>query len=156
MSAHFLAIEMQPSETTRFIAQFTPINFNHDLAPIVFSKCAACHRTWGAGAKLIHFVTQNREMPPWLPDPGLLRFQGGALLTAAEISTFDSWVRQGELEGGNTKPATIAYFPKTWQLGTPDMTVNALLTFTLPSSGPHLFWNFVLHLATRETRWLRD
>src|SRR5262245_50699004 len=55
--------------------------FNRDVAPIIFAKCASCHRPGEAApfslltyddvrrrASQIVEVTQMRFMPPWPPD----------------------------------------------------------------------------------------
>lgn len=62
--------------------------FNHDIAPILYEKCATCHRpgqvapfpllTYGDAAKragLIAIVTQKHYMPPWKAEPGYGHFQ---------------------------------------------------------------------------------
>ena len=59
------------------------LTFNRDIAPIIFENCAGCHRPGEAGpfsllsysdvsrrTQQIVAVTQNRFMPPWLPEPG--------------------------------------------------------------------------------------
>ena len=63
------------------------ITFNRDIAPIMFHSCAACHHPGGAGpfslltyqdarehSSQIAILTRTRFMPPWLPEPGDLKF----------------------------------------------------------------------------------
>ena len=63
------------------------VTFNRDIAPIVFHYCASCHRPGEAGpfplftyqdvkkhGHQIVAVTQSRFMPPWLPEPGDVKF----------------------------------------------------------------------------------
>src|SRR5690349_3212853 len=58
-----------------------PVNFNKDIAPIIFEHCSVCHRPGQSGpfsllnyddvksrAKKIVEVTAKRFMPPWLPE----------------------------------------------------------------------------------------
>ena len=63
------------------------VTFNHDIAPIMFARCAACHRPGESApfsllsyqdvkqhAEQIKDVTASRFMPPWLPEPGVVKF----------------------------------------------------------------------------------
>lgn len=67
------SVRARPSEPT----------FTKDIAPIVFAKCAGCHRPNQVGpfplltyadvkkrARLIAQVVSQRIMPPWKPVPG--------------------------------------------------------------------------------------
>src|SRR6266542_6622289 len=61
----------------------TPLTFNKDIAPIIWTRCAPCHRPGEIGpfslltyddvrrrAVQIAAVTSRRIMPPWKPEPG--------------------------------------------------------------------------------------
>src|ERR1700752_2129888 len=74
------------------------VTFAHDVAPIVFSHCAACHRPGESApfgllsyddvrrrARQIVDVTQKRFMPPWLPNEG--DFIGDRRLSDRELET---------------------------------------------------------------------
>ena len=63
------------------------VTFNSDVAPIMFAHCAACHHPGESApfslltyqdvkqhAKQIKEVTGSRFMPPWLPEPGVVKF----------------------------------------------------------------------------------
>jgi mono/diheme cytochrome c family protein len=86
--------------------------FSHDIAPIVYEKCAPCHHPGEAApfslltyedvkkrAALIATVTRSGYMPPWLPEHGYGDFAGERRLTAEEIATIASWVKDGAPEG---------------------------------------------------------
>jgi len=88
------------------------VTFNRDVAPIVFRNCAQCHHPGEVGpfpllsyadvkshGRQIAFVTSKRIMPPWLPEPGELKFADELRLSDAEIATIQAWVDQGEIEG---------------------------------------------------------
>src|SRR5688572_19197079 len=73
------------------------VTFAKDVAPIVFAKCAGCHRDGGDApfslttfdqvrrhANTIRAVTATRYMPPWKPQPGFGEFHGDRRLTEAE------------------------------------------------------------------------
>src|SRR5690349_13754084 len=69
-------------------AQEPTVTFSKDVAPIVYARCAACHRPNGpsfsllsydlvkARASLIADVTKRRYMPPWRPEAGHGEFAG--------------------------------------------------------------------------------
>src|SRR5580698_4320048 len=86
------------------------VTFSHDIAPVVYQYCAACHRPGEAGpfpllsyddvrkhARQIADVTHRRYMPPWLPDPG--PFQDQLRLTDDQIRMFAEWASAGAPEG---------------------------------------------------------
>ena len=89
-----------------------PATFTRDIAPILFSQCATCHRPDGPAtfsrltyadarrhAAQIAAVTARRVMPPWKPEPEAMRFQGERRLTDDQLRALDQWVRDGTPEG---------------------------------------------------------
>src|SRR5260370_26323196 len=73
--------------------------FNKDIAPILYQRCATCHRPGEVApfslltyqdaskrAKLIASATERRYMPPWKPEPGYARFANDRRLTATQNS----------------------------------------------------------------------
>src|SRR5215831_14232352 len=144
------------------------VTFNRDIAPIVYHYCSSCHRPGEAGpfplltyqdvkkhANQIVAVTQTRFMPPWLPEPGELKFADERRLTDQQIATIRRWVEQGMLEG---KPADLPQSPKFvegWQLGQPDLILKATKPYTLPASGIDQYWNFILPVPIDGTKWVR-
>jgi Flp pilus assembly protein TadD len=153
-------------------AQTTPatqITFNHDIAPIMFRICAACHHPGGAGpfslltyedakvhARQIAAVTRAHFMPPWLPEPGDLKFADELRLSDREITTIQEWLQQGTLEGSPSDLPARPEFAEGWELGKPDLVLKARKPFTLPASGTDQYWNFILPVPINETRWLKS
>jgi Tetratricopeptide repeat len=142
--------------------------YAHDIAPIVYEKCASCHRPSGAGpfplltyqevkahARQIADVTARRYMPPWPPEPGYGEFQDERRLTDAQIRIIGEWVRAGAPEGDASHAPTPPQFTSGWQLGAPDLVVEAPRPFTMPASGPDVFWNFILAPNLKTTRYVR-
>lgn len=141
---------------------------NRDIAPIVYQYCSSCHRPGEAGpfpllsyqdvkkhGHQIAAVTQTRFMPPWLPEPGELKFAGELRLSDEQIATIRKWVDQDMVEG---KPSDLPPKPKFvegWQLGQPDLILKAQKPYTLPASGTDQYWNFILPVPIHETRWVR-
>ena len=144
------------------------VTFNRDIAPIVFQNCAPCHRPGEAGpfplltyddvkkhGRQIVIVTQRRYMPPWPPDPQPLEFYGKRRLTAEQIALLKKWVDQGMLQGNPADLPPQPHFVPGWQLGQPDLIVKATKPYLLPATGTDMYWNFILPVPIKETRWVK-
>jgi Flp pilus assembly protein TadD len=141
--------------------------FSRDVAPIVFTKCAACHRPGGMGpfalldfvsvkkhARQIVEVTNSRFMPPWLPDEGP-HFAGERRLRPEQISIFQRWLEAGAPEG---KPADLPAAPRWsegWQLGKPDLVIAMPEAYTLATEGRDIYRNFVVPIPIDGPRFVR-
>jgi tetratricopeptide (TPR) repeat protein/mono/diheme cytochrome c family protein len=145
-----------------------PVNFAHDIAPIVYKNCAPCHRPGEAGpfslltyqdvkghARQIADVTRRRYMPPWAPEAGYGDFVGERRLTDAEIRLIADWASQGASEGNASETPPPPNFTEGWQFGPPDVIIEAQHAYTLPASGPDVYWNFILPTAFGSTRYVR-
>ena len=145
-----------------------PITFNKHVAPVVFTRCAPCHRPGQSApfpllsysdakkhARQIAELTARRAMPPWLPDGAHGEFIDDRRLTEREIDLPQRWVAGGTLEGQASDLPAAAVFPSEWPLGTPDLVVTLAEEFKLPADGPNLYRNFVLPLGVKEKRWVR-
>ncbi len=145
-----------------------PLSFARDIAPIVYRNCAPCHRPGEAGpfpllsyqdvkkhAPEIAEVTARRFMPPWAPEAGYGDFSDERRLTAAEIQMIKDWVSQGAPEGNPSETPPLLKFAEGWQLGPPDLIVEAPNAYTLPASGPDVYWNFVIPVAVEKMRYVR-
>lgn len=145
-----------------------PLTFVHDIAPIIYENCASCHRPGEAGpfsllsyqdvrkhAALIATVTRSRYMPPWLPEQGYGDFAGERRLTSDQIRTIADWVAQGAPQGPPAETPPPPQFTEGWQLGTPDLVIQAPQSFSVPAAGPDVYWNFVFTPSLAQTRWVR-
>lgn len=143
------------------------VTFTRDVAPILFESCGSCHRPGGAGpfsllayegakqrAQQIADVTQSGYMPPWLPEPGLVAFQGERRLSEAEIETLQRWAAAGTPEGDPAELPPVPEWPSGWALGEPDLVVESP-PFELAAEGPDVFRNFVLPLDVPAVRYVR-
>lgn len=144
------------------------INFNRDIAPIIFNNCSVCHRPGESGpfplltyddvkshARQIVTVTRTRFMPPWLPAPSDFKFADERGLTPEQIATIAKWVEQGTKEGDPRDLPQKPKFTPGWQLGEPDLILNAEKRYMLPAHGSDQYWNFVLPVPISKTRWVR-
>ena len=143
-----------------------PITFA-DVAPIFHQRCAACHRPDGvapfpllayddarAHAQEIADVVTSRFMPPWLPEPGPLRFHGERRLTDDEIARIRQWIAGGAPEGDRARAPRPSDVPSGWQLGAPDMIVRLPQPYALAAGGREVFRNFVLPVPITGRRWV--
>jgi len=138
-------------------ASSTPVTFNKDVAPIVFANCVTCHRPGGDGpfslltfadaASRAHDIvdeTQERHMPPWLPEPGDVPIVGVRRLTQIQIDTIQRWVKDGIKEGAAADLPPTPKLPSDWQLGTPDVVFTMPRPFVLSPGKEDVYRNVIL------------
>jgi len=144
------------------------VTFNRDIAPIIFTSCASCHRPGEAApfslltyedvkrhARQIAEVTRTRNMPPWLPEPQELKFADEMRLSETQIDLIQKWMDQGAAEGDLADRPAQPKFTEGWRLGTPDLVLKAEQPLILPPEGTDTYWNFVFPLPIEKTRWVR-
>jgi Flp pilus assembly protein TadD/mono/diheme cytochrome c family protein len=142
--------------------------FSRDIAPVLYASCAGCHHTGGHGpfplitysdarkhSAQIIAETRAREMPPWLPEHGYGDFAGELRLTDAQIQLIADWVNAGAQEGTPSEAPAPPQFSGDWQLGAPDMVLEAAASVSVPATGPDMFWNFIFSPAIKTTRYVR-
>jgi hypothetical protein len=149
-----------------FWATAAPATFSHDVAPILYRECAACHRPGGVApfslltyqdaakrAKLIATVTASHYMPPWLPaEP---RFKDERKLSAPEVATLSRWAAGGALPGNPAETPPPPRFPEGWQLGKPDLEAEMRAPYNVAAEGPDLYRCFVIPSPSPRDRWVR-
>ena len=144
------------------------VTFNKDVAPILFARCAGCHRPGEVApfallsypdaakrASLLAEVTSSREMPPWKAEPDAGHFAGERRLTAAEIGTIRRWADTGATEGDASDLAPPPQFTTGWQLGEPDLVVRMPEPYTLAATGADEYRCFVLPFQVPAGRYIR-
>jgi Flp pilus assembly protein TadD len=145
----------------------SPTFYKH-IAPIVYRSCAPCHRPGEPGpfplltyadirkrGQQIAALVKRRYMPPWLPEPGYGDFQEERRLTDEQIRTIEEWVRLGAPAGSPADAPPLPKFVPGWQLGEPNLVIEATAPYRLPADGPDQYWNFVLPLRLGGTRWVK-
>jgi tetratricopeptide (TPR) repeat protein/mono/diheme cytochrome c family protein len=156
-----------PADQRALAALDAPPTFAKDIAPIVYSQCAPCHRpdgtapfsllTYGEarrrGRDMVR-VTKSRFMPPWKPEAGFGDFAGERRLTDAQILTIDRWVNTGLREGQASDLPPMPRWSRGWQLGEPDLVIT-LPEYTLGADGSDVFRNFVVRVPGAGTRYVR-
>jgi tetratricopeptide (TPR) repeat protein/mono/diheme cytochrome c family protein len=149
------------------LAADTP-TFSRDIAPIIFARCASCHRPGEIGpfslltyrdvrqhATQIVEATGRRVMPPWKPRPGAGPFAGDRSLSDAEIARIRDWATGGMPEGNRRDLPPAPESASGWQLGTPDLVVTMEATYTLRADGEDVFRTFVLPIPTDRVQFIR-
>jgi cytochrome c553 len=145
-----------------------PPDFAHDIAPLVYEHCASCHHPGGTGpfallsyadirkrAAQIAAVTHTRYMPPWLPEAGYGDFADENRLTDAQIKMIADWAAAGAPEGPPKEAPPPPEFSDGWQLGRPDLILEAKEPLRVPAAGPDLFWNFLFTPDVGGVRYVR-
>jgi mono/diheme cytochrome c family protein len=149
-------------------ASAATVTFNEQIAPIVYSKCAGCHRAGESapfpltsykdvakrGAQ-IAAVTAKRYMPPWHAAPAAGAYRDERRLTDEQIALLRAWVDQGMLEGDPAKATALPAFPEGWQLGQPDLVVSFPTAYHVPAEGPDIYRDFVIPVGLPEDKWIR-
>ena len=141
--------------------------FSEHIAPVVFSKCAGCHRDGqSAPFSLLNFAqvkkraqqiaeaTGDRVMPPWHADRAVVEYANDRSLTDEQIALFRRWMEAGMPEGDAAKRPPLPRFPQGWQLGAPDILTEMPEAFVVPAEGPDLYRNFVLPLNLEKDTWV--
>lgn len=143
------------------------VSFN-DIAPIVYSHCAPCHRPGQAApfsllayadvrqrARLIALATKSRVMPPWPPEAGYGDFTNQRRLSNDAVDLIQRWVADGAIEGD---PRTLPLPPtwtEGWQLGRPDLVLQLAHPYALQAAGTDVFRNFVIPLSLTSAKYVR-
>lgn len=141
--------------------------FNKDIAPIVWARCASCHRPGEIGpfslvtyddvrrrATQIAAVTARGLMPPWKPK-GAGVFQNERRLTDREQQALQRWIASGTPEGDAADLPPVPNWNDGWQLGTPDLVVRMADAYTVPADGTDVFRTFVIPIPVSGPRYVR-
>jgi tetratricopeptide (TPR) repeat protein len=144
------------------------LTFTKDVAAIVWSRCATCHRPGEIGpfnlltyddvkrrATQIAAVTRRRVMPPWKPEPGKGAFQNERRLTDRELQMLQDWIAEGAPEGAASDLPPRPTWNAGWQLGPPDLVVSMAEPYNVRADGADVFRTFVIPIPTSAPRYVR-
>jgi tetratricopeptide (TPR) repeat protein len=144
------------------------VTFTKDIAPILWSRCASCHRPGEIGpfslityddarrhATLIADVTARRIMPPWKPVAGKGDFQSVRRLTDPELELLQRWIEDGAPQGDPSALPPVPNWGDGWQLGQPDLVVRMPEQYLVPADGTDLFRTFVMPIPVAAARYVR-
>ena len=144
------------------------VTFARDVAPIVFAKCAYCHRPGEVApfslmsyrdarpwARAIKQAVAQRSMPPWRADPHYGEFQNTRVLTEQEIATIGAWVDGGAKEGNPAETPAPPQFADGWQIGTPDLVLTMSEPVKIPATGTIPYASYPTDYVFTEDTWIQ-
>lgn len=128
------------------------VTFAEHIAPILWTKCASCHRTGQIGPFSLfefdeakHWSTSIREvvveniMPPWSANPKVGHFKNDRSLSKIEYDLLIRWIDEGCHAGDLQQLPPMPVFPSDWVIGTPHqvLTMNDAIEIgaTIPKGG---------------------
>jgi hypothetical protein len=142
--------------------------FSKDVAPILFNKCAGCHRPGEPApmslltykdarpwARSIKEKVISKTMPPWHADPTYGTFVNDRRLSAKEIDTIAAWVDAGAPEGDPTDLPPAPHFTEGWKIGNPDQVFTMPAKFDVPAQGAVDYQYFSVPTNLKEDRWVQ-
>lgn len=142
--------------------------YTRDVAPILFAKCAPCHRAGELApfplleyqdaarwSQSIAIETKARIMPPWLPSPNAPEFLGVRRLSDAEIDTIQRWHAAGAPLGEAADLPPAPTFSTGWQLGEPGAVATLPRPFMLSPGPRDVTRNIVMRVPINATKFVR-
>ncbi|QQS45435.1 MAG: thiol-disulfide isomerase [Acidobacteriota bacterium] len=145
------------------------LTFTRDVAPIIFNKCASCHRPGEVApmpltsyqevrpwSKAIREEVLEKTMPPWFADPHTttLKFSNDRRLSPEEIKTIVSWVDAGSPKGDDKDLPRMPDYAPGWTFGEPDLVIEMPVDFEVPAEGELPMQNFYVPVPFSEERWV--
>ncbi len=145
------------------------VTFTKDVAPIIFNKCANCHRPGEAApmsltsyaevrpwSKAIREEVAERTMPPWFADPQVstLHFANDRRLSEKEIATITAWVDAGAPKGNDKDLPALPKYAPGWTFGEPDLVIEMPLDYEVQAEGELPMQNFYVPVPFTEERWV--
>jgi len=144
------------------------LEFNKQIAPIVYSNCAKCHYPGSAApfaltsyrevrnhARAIARVLDRGIMPPWKPERGFGEFLGNNSLADQEKGMIKQWLAEGCREGNPSKRPVPPKPPPQWPLGEPDDILRMSERFKIPADGNDIYRCFVIPTNYAEDRYVQ-
>ena len=142
--------------------------FSKDIAPVLFNRCAECHRPGAMApmslltyedarpwAKAIKAKVVKREMPPWGADPSVGKFANDPSLSQAEIDMIAAWADAGAPEGKRADLPPAPKFAEGWSIGKPDHIFTMLQPFKVPADGTVPYVYITIPTNLKEDIWIR-
>jgi hypothetical protein len=155
-------------KTSQAASPVTP-TFAKDVAPIIYDKCASCHRPGEVApmalltyedvrpwAKAIKSKVVAREMPPWGADhEQSLPMRNDRSLSEVQIQTIAAWVDGGALKGNDGDMPKPPTFTDGWTYGRgePDYVIEMPTTAEIPAEGELHVTNYYVKVPWNEDRF---
>lgn len=149
-------------------APVTKPTFSKDVAPILYNRCAECHRAGQVApmslltyqqarpwAKSMREAVLKRTMPPWLADPRFGHFENDRHLSTQEIDTLVAWVDSGAPEGNTADLPPMPRFEEGWTIGKPDVVIALDNPVEVPAEGVIPYKYVRVHSNFTEDKWVQ-
>jgi len=149
-------------------ADLAAVTFTKDVAPILYSKCAECHRPGEAApfsvlsykdvrpwARSIKDKVVSHEMPPWHADPHIGQWSNDRRLSQDQIQKIVAWVDHGAAEGNAADLPPAPTFPDGWIIGKPDVVFQIAEETTLDATGPDEYQYFDVPTNFTEDKYVQ-
>ncbi|MEI8281744.1 MAG: hypothetical protein WCG75_05010, partial [Armatimonadota bacterium] len=151
-------------------AQTTPKKptFSHDIAPIIYKRCAQCHSDSQIApfslvgyqnvrdrAATIAKVVHLGVMPPWKAKANYGEFRDVQALTTEEKDLVAQWAKSGAPEGDPAETPTPPTVVKGWRLGQPDLVVAPTKPTTISAEGSDFFRDYLIDPHIDKPTWVR-
>jgi hypothetical protein len=96
-------------------------------------------------------------MPPFPPEASPGTFREEDRLTESQIDCIGRWVRAGAPQGDPAETPRRPSFPDPdgWQLGRPDLVLEAAQPIKVRADGPDIFWNLIFRPDLQRRRYVR-
>ena len=146
----------------------SPVTFTKDVAPILYRKCAECHRPGEIApmslltyqetrpwAKSIRERVVERSMPPWSADPKYGHWANDPRLSPAEIDAVVAWVNAGAPKGDDKDLPPLPKFTDGWTIGPPDVVLQMPEEYTVPADGTVPYLYFSMPTGFAEDKWIQ-
>jgi hypothetical protein len=144
------------------------VTYHRDVAPIVQTRCQACHRPGQVGgfdllthadafrhSAMIAEVVEQRRMPPWHADPRHGHFSNDRRLTPRDRATLLAWVKQGCPEGDPADTPAPRTWPEGWTIGTPDVVFEIPEANAIPAQGTMPYIHVSVPTNFTEDTWVQ-
>ena len=143
------------------------ITYSNQVARILNTHCAECHRTGELApfpltsyedtigwTEMIREVVDQGRMPPWFADPQFGHFSNDSSMTPEEKQTLLKWIDNGCPEGDRTQlpPATV--FNTGWRMGKPDGVYEMKEEYTVQAEGVIDYQYFQVDPGFTEDKWI--
>ena len=161
------SLALAPAVLLAFPGTAPKVTFTKDVAPVIYERCAGCHRPGGTApmslltykdarpwAKSIREAVAERKMPPWHADPRYGRFSNDRRLSEQQIRTLVEWADGGALKGEDSDLPAPPAFTEGWRIGKPDVVLSMDKEYTLEAQGPDEYQYFVIPTGFKEDRWI--
>ena len=148
------------------VAALARPTFHASVEPILQASCQTCHRPGGIApfsllsyedaethARAIRRMVASRQMPPWKASEDCEEFANDPSLSEREIATIVRWVDAGAPEGDPKDAPPARAFADGWELGTPDLVLDAP-EFVPDFSKGDLYQCFVLPTNLDANAWI--